>query len=103
MRKIFQRWGRVDEVVISRKLNRWKNRFGFVRFCDIKNVYRLESELDSIHIGVMKLYVNIPRYRKDGSQKSAQATKVLDFKPKVVKKWIAKVGKHSLANVSKPE
>jgi len=26
----------------------------------------LEKELDGIHIGNMKLYVNIPRYRKVG-------------------------------------
>ena len=54
----------MEEVVISRKLNHWGNRFGFVRFCDVKNVSRLESELDSIHIGIMKLYVNILRYWK---------------------------------------
>jgi len=46
--KIFQRWGRVEEVFISKKLNRWGNKFGFVRFSDVKNVRKLESELDSI-------------------------------------------------------
>jgi len=51
-------------VIISGKLNRWGNRFGFVRFCDVKNITKLESELDSICIGSMKLYVNIPIYRK---------------------------------------
>jgi len=51
MLKIFHRWGRVEEVFISRKLNRWGNRFGFVRFCDVKNVPKLETELDSIRIG----------------------------------------------------
>jgi len=38
MWKIFQRWGKVKEVFIVRKLNRWGNRFGFVRFLDVKNV-----------------------------------------------------------------
>jgi len=61
--KVFRRWGRLVEVFISTKLNRWGNRFGFLRFCEIKNVRKLESELDVIRIGNMNLYVNIPRYR----------------------------------------
>jgi len=97
----------VEEVVISRKLNCWGNRFGFVRFCDVKNVFRLEFELDSIRIGVMKLFVDIPRYRKVESHKPVssvpQSTKDHELKPKVVKKWIAKVGEQSMANVSKSE
>jgi len=36
MLKIFQRWGSVEEVFISTKLNRWGNRFGFVRFSNVK-------------------------------------------------------------------
>jgi len=66
----------VEEVFISRKLNRWGNRFGFVRFCDVKNVSRLEAELDSIRIGLMKLYINLPRCRKHEAQSAVhQATK----------------------------
>jgi len=64
MMEIFQWWGRVEEVFISNKLNRWGSRFGFVRFCNVKNVPKLESELDSIRIGNMKLFANLPRYRK---------------------------------------
>jgi len=97
----------VEEVVISKKLNCRGNRFGFVRFCNVKNVPRLESELDSICIGVMKLFVNIPRYWKVESHKpvssAPRSTKALELKPKVVKKWIAKVGEQSMANVSKSE
>jgi len=32
MHKVFQRWARVKEVFISRRLNKWGRRFGFVRF-----------------------------------------------------------------------
>jgi len=63
--KIFQRWGRLKEVFIARKLNKWGNGFGLVRFYDVRNVGRLEKELDSIRIGDMKLHVNVPRYIKD--------------------------------------
>ena len=53
----------MEEVVISRKLNRWGNRFGFVHFCNVKNVSRLESKLDSIHIiGKSKAKNQFPMY-----------------------------------------
>ena len=35
-----------------------------MRFYDVKNVRRLEYELDIIRIGAMKLYVNLPKYSK---------------------------------------
>jgi len=57
---IFQRWERLNEVFISWKLNRWKMRFEFVRFYDVKN----ERRRDNICIGNVKLYVNISRYRR---------------------------------------
>jgi len=70
MIKIFQRWDRVKEVFISRRLKRWGRRFGFVRFFDVENVGRLETEHNQIHIGNMDLYVNILRYRRvDSEQK----------------------------------
>jgi len=61
-------------VIISKKLNRWGNKFDFVQYCDVKNVFKLESELDSIHIGIVKLYVNLPRYRKHDGYKQAMST-----------------------------
>jgi len=83
-------------VFISRKLNRWGNRFGFVRFCDVKNISKLEAELDSIRIGSMKLYVNLPRYRKHGGYYHTQfVPQVPRAMPKVqqgkiVKQWRVK-------------
>ena len=64
MLKIFQRWARVKEVFISKHRNRWGRRFGFVRFFMVPNVFKLEKELDQIFIGDMKLYVNLPKYRR---------------------------------------
>jgi len=64
MVKVFQRQARVKEVFISRRLNRWGRRFGFLRFFEVRNVGRLEKELDSLHVGNMKLHVNIPKYRR---------------------------------------
>ena len=64
MLKIFQRWARVKEVFISRRRNKWGRRFGFVRFFSVLNESKLEKELDQIFIGNMKLYVNLPKYRR---------------------------------------
>ena len=55
----------MKEVFISRRFNRWGRRFDFVRFLEVANVVRLEKELNQICIGNMKLYVNIPRYRRN--------------------------------------
>ncbi|XP_068503600.1 uncharacterized protein [Phaseolus vulgaris] len=64
MVKVFQKWARVKEVFISHRLNKWGRRFGFVRFLEVKNVRRLEGELDQIYIGNIKLHVNIPKYQR---------------------------------------
>jgi len=64
MFKVFQRWARVKEVFVSRRLNKWGRRFGFVRFFDVRNVKWLESELDQLYVGNRKLYVNVPKYRR---------------------------------------
>jgi len=64
MLKVFQKWARVKEVFISKRLNRWGRRFGFVRFFDVGNAVSLERELDRCFIGNMKLHVNLPKYRR---------------------------------------
>jgi len=57
-----------------KKINRWGHRFGFVRFFDVRNARRLEQELDSIRVGVMKLHVNLPRYSRQSSQTKVGTT-----------------------------
>ena len=64
MVRIFKRWARVKEVFISRRVNKWGRRFGFVRFFEVRNVGRLEKDLDQIYIGNKKLHVNILKYRR---------------------------------------
>jgi len=69
MLKLFQKWDRVKEVFISKRLNRRDIRFEFVRFFDVGNVVILERELDRCYIGNMKLHVNLPRYRREGFER----------------------------------
>jgi len=64
MIKVFQKWARVKDVFISRRLNKWRRRFGFVRFFGVRDERSLERDLDQIYIGSRKLYVNIPKYRR---------------------------------------
>ena len=65
MFRLFQKWARVKEVFISKRLNKWGRRFGFIRFFEVGNVPSLERELDNCFIGNMKLHVNVPRYRRE--------------------------------------
>lgn len=55
--KVFQTWGRVLDVFISRKLNARNQRFGFVRFHGVIHASSssLERKLDAIWIGTWKL------------------------------------------------
>jgi len=64
MFRIFQKWARVKEVFISKRPNRWGRTFGFVRLFPVPNEVRLEKQLDQIYIGNLKLYVNLPKYRR---------------------------------------
>jgi len=52
-------------VFIPRRLNRRGQSYAFVRFCDVRNPRRLEKELDAIIIGNVKIYFNLPRYKKE--------------------------------------
>jgi len=73
MFKLFQKWARVKEVFISKRLNRWGRRFGFVRFFVVGNVLSLERELDNCFIENMKLHVNVPRYRRESFENKGSA------------------------------
>ncbi|GKV09853.1 hypothetical protein SLEP1_g21292 [Rubroshorea leprosula] len=56
-----------------RRRSRNGDRFGFVRFLDVKNREELERKLDNIWIGDRKLWVNSPRY--EDNQKEGRETK----------------------------
>ena len=51
MWRVFQRWGRVVDVFISRRMNNKNKRFGFVQFQDMIDVVELERKLDYVWIG----------------------------------------------------
>jgi hypothetical protein len=69
--KMFARFGRVGEVYIPQKLNKWGCRFGFVKYMEVKDVGELERCLGDIWMGTFKLRVNISRFAK-GSTSNQQ-------------------------------
>lgn len=66
MWKIFKKWGKGLGGVLDERRNKAGYKYGFVRFSDVKNVKQLEMELDIITIGNTKLFVNIPKYKRQG-------------------------------------
>jgi len=111
MVKVFQRQVRVKEVFISRRLNIWVRRFGFVRLFEVRNAERLEKELDNIYIGNMKLHVNIPKYRRNQQETVKEERRASRFpymerqrdKGKCKEIWVEKKGKKSFVEAVKGE
>lgn len=62
MLSVFQKYGRVIEVVIPYKRDKRGKRFGFVRFWGVKDPEFFATKLDNIIIGSRKIFVNIPRF-----------------------------------------
>ncbi|MCI59636.1 RNA recognition motif, partial [Trifolium medium] len=57
--KKFARFGRVGEVYIPSKLDKRGNKFGFVKFKEVKNIVELCVQLQEIWCGNFKLRVNV--------------------------------------------
>ena len=69
MWKIFQRWERVVDVFISRRLDPRNRRLGFVSFQGVMDAQVLERRLDAIWIGLWKLRVNLPKFSRKETRK----------------------------------
>ncbi|GKV27138.1 hypothetical protein SLEP1_g36342 [Rubroshorea leprosula] len=77
MWRAFSGYGRVIDICVPNRKDKYGRRFGFVRFQDVKNVSMMEKELDQIKVGGVKIHVNQPRFdrqtkmQKEGDRKSA--------------------------------
>ncbi|GLU08672.1 hypothetical protein SLE2022_255710 [Rubroshorea leprosula] len=65
MWRTFLKYGRVYAIYSPNRKSRNGNKFGFVKFLDVKDTRELERNLDQIWIRGRKLWVNLPRY-EDG-------------------------------------
>ncbi|GLT95876.1 hypothetical protein SLE2022_135330 [Rubroshorea leprosula] len=55
----FQGYGKVVDVFVPNKRDKWGKRFGFVRMVGVLNEYRMEKRLNEIWFGFYKLRVRI--------------------------------------------
>jgi hypothetical protein len=46
--KLFLPFGRVGEVFLSRRLDKWNRRFNFIKFIEVGNVEALEAEMHDV-------------------------------------------------------
>jgi hypothetical protein len=70
---LFAKQGRVGEVCMPKKRDKRGNRFGFVKFKDVKSVEALSKRLKEIWIGSFKLRINLSRFaRKNVPSHSTQ-------------------------------
>ncbi|PWA58669.1 hypothetical protein CTI12_AA398440 [Artemisia annua] len=63
--KIFGDYGVVTDVYIARRRNNMGDRFGFVKFARVNDKGLLESKLNNIKIGNLKLLANIEQFDRD--------------------------------------
>jgi hypothetical protein len=46
--KLFSSYGQVSEVFVPQKLDKWGNKFGFVKFKDVGDLEDLEARLEEV-------------------------------------------------------
>ncbi|GKV24808.1 hypothetical protein SLEP1_g34374 [Rubroshorea leprosula] len=63
MWRAFSGYGRVIDIYVPNRKDRYGRRFRFARFQEVKNVSMLEKELDHIKVGGVKIHVNQPRIK----------------------------------------
>lgn len=69
---VFKKFGDVDEVVIPPKRDKRGKRFGFVRFFGVRDPSFFAIKLDNIIIGSKKMFVNLPRFQREGMGGASQ-------------------------------
>ncbi|KAK2424156.1 hypothetical protein P8452_53215 [Trifolium repens] len=62
--KLFQKFGKVGEVYIPKKLDKKGRRFGFVKFKEVHEVEKLSESLSDVWIGSFKLWINRSRFQR---------------------------------------
>jgi hypothetical protein len=77
--KLFQKFGRVGEVYIPKKVDKKGRRFGFVKFKEVNDVEALCDSMKEVWMGSFKLWVNLARFQRaeviEEQPKSAPASR----------------------------
>jgi RNA recognition motif-containing protein len=62
--KVFGRFGRLGDVYIPKKGDKWGRKFAFVKFREVNEVEELSRRLEDVWLGSFKLRVNISRFSR---------------------------------------
>jgi hypothetical protein len=65
---MFAKHGRVGEVYIPTKRDKWGNRFGFVKFKEVKCVEALSNRLEDLWVGTFKIRINLSRFGRTSTK-----------------------------------
>ncbi|KAL2318648.1 hypothetical protein Fmac_032524 [Flemingia macrophylla] len=60
--RIFQRWGKDWEIYISPRWSVGGNKFGIIQYLDARDVKQLESQLNTVIFGNVKIRANVAKY-----------------------------------------
>jgi RNA recognition motif-containing protein len=69
--RVFAKYGRVGEVYVPNKVDKWGWRFGFAKFLEVQNVEELSSKLEEVWCGSFKLKVNLSRFGRNSNLKNS--------------------------------
>ncbi|MCI15232.1 RNA-binding protein 25-like, partial [Trifolium medium] len=69
--ELFAKFGKVGDVYIPNKVDKWGKRFGFVKFKDVKDVEEMSRRLVNVWSGSFKLQINHSRFGRNAERKSS--------------------------------
>ncbi|GKU95921.1 hypothetical protein SLEP1_g9218 [Rubroshorea leprosula] len=69
MWEAFIKCGRVIDVYVAKKKDKWGRSFGFVRFLEVKNSRDMELKLNQIKVGQRTIQANVARFSNVEDQK----------------------------------
>lgn len=61
---MFSKYGNVFDIYLAGKRTNMGDKFGFVRFYNVRDVYSFELKLKEIRIGSLQLVINLAKYGK---------------------------------------
>jgi len=88
LRRLFTSFGRVEEVFIPNKMDKWGRRFGFDKFREVSDEEDLGKRLEEVWLWKSRLKVNRARFGRDEAKAverkvEERKDEVQQYKPKV--------------------
>ncbi|GAU30343.1 hypothetical protein TSUD_212000 [Trifolium subterraneum] len=77
--EVFARFGRLGDVYIPKKVDKWGRRFGFVKYREVKEVEVLSKSLQDVWVGSFKLRVNKSRFNRNEEKRNNTPNQPVQF------------------------